>query len=703
MRTLRDAASLQKQAPFLIGEWRIDPAAREISSEDETTRVDPKPMTVLCAMAARGNRVVTRQELFDAVWPDAVVIEEALTRCITDLRHAFGESAGQPNVIETIRGTGYRLVPPVQAIEAKNGLSGTRSSQSYLVALAGPVAVGILFFVSWWWLSGVPAPVLNAPRQPLAVTSDAGSERFGNLSGDGLSLLYSARSGNESYQLMMLDVVTGQAFPVAGASKTTSNVGGVWHPDDRTLAFMAKYADTCEIHILEIHSVTSHAITSCEGNFFPDLAWSPDGLHMAYSASPGPGKPQVIVEWSRQDGTSRALTNAGDSPIGDTRPSYSLDGTQLAFVRTASEAAAELMLLERSTGTSRAVTDVGRQLLGLSWLDSEHVVVSSNRSGPFQLWSVPVFSSLNPWTWIPTGTNNAYDPVSSRDGTTLAFLHDRSVVSIFRESDTTSSAIVSNGARNSSPSISPDGSHMAYVSTIGGTTELWMSSIDGSSAHVLTSLGAYVDAPAWSPDGTRILFASNANGTLGIYLLELQSRLVTHLAGADANDVLPSWTPEGDAVLFGSDRSGTWEIWRLDITKPDAVPVPTGMAGFRAVPVPGHSDRKWAVARPDSEGISVYDAGIPLEPTFTSRPHVLDWGAWTIQGNFLFMIARRSDGAYLIRTDSNGVSTEKRVSERAWDIPVREQVLSVAPDGSVFLAREIVGETSILVMKAPGR
>lgn len=70
-------------------------------------------MQVLVCPASRPGEVFSRQALFDRVWPDTIVGDEALTRTIPELRRIFGDDPGSHHVIETIRKGGYRLIAPV--------------------------------------------------------------------------------------------------------------------------------------------------------------------------------------------------------------------------------------------------------------------------------------------------------------------------------------------------------------------------------------------------------------------------------------------------------------------------------------------------------------------------------------------------------------------------------------------------------------
>lgn len=99
-------------APFLLGEWRVHPGQNRLEpiAGGESRRVEPKVMDVLCALVARAELTVSREELLATVWQGRVVIDGALGRAIRALRAALGDDARQPRYIETVNKRGYRLL-----------------------------------------------------------------------------------------------------------------------------------------------------------------------------------------------------------------------------------------------------------------------------------------------------------------------------------------------------------------------------------------------------------------------------------------------------------------------------------------------------------------------------------------------------------------------------------------------------------------
>ena len=126
---------------FLIGNVMVDPDRNRMDTNGNVRRVGSREMDVLSYLVRNAGRVVSREELLDQVWSNAVVNDEALTLVISRLRTAMGDNPRDPRYIETIPKKGYRLmVRPERAIES----NGT-------VARAMPQTSR----ASWLWLAVV--------------------------------------------------------------------------------------------------------------------------------------------------------------------------------------------------------------------------------------------------------------------------------------------------------------------------------------------------------------------------------------------------------------------------------------------------------------------------------------------------------------------------------------------------------------------
>jgi adenylate cyclase len=113
--TLRPAAGDASMEPAVsFGPFRFEPATGRLWSGTEELKLTPKASAVLATLLAHAGRPVTKEELFAAVWGGVVVGDDALTKCIAELRRVLDDDARQPRVIETRHRRGYRFVAPLE-------------------------------------------------------------------------------------------------------------------------------------------------------------------------------------------------------------------------------------------------------------------------------------------------------------------------------------------------------------------------------------------------------------------------------------------------------------------------------------------------------------------------------------------------------------------------------------------------------------
>jgi TolB-like protein/DNA-binding winged helix-turn-helix (wHTH) protein len=113
--TTREAGnSRNTQSDFFIADWRVEPEALRIFRANQEVRLEPRVMQVLVYLAGRPGEVVSREDLEANVWTGRVVGYDAVSNTVIKLRKAFGDSSRNPQIIETIPKTGYRLIARVE-------------------------------------------------------------------------------------------------------------------------------------------------------------------------------------------------------------------------------------------------------------------------------------------------------------------------------------------------------------------------------------------------------------------------------------------------------------------------------------------------------------------------------------------------------------------------------------------------------------
>src|SRR4029450_12919184 len=79
---------------WLFGPFRLDPDNACLWHDGQAKPLTPKSFSVLQYLVTHADRLITKDELFEALWPDTVVSEAALRICIGGLRKALGEAGG---------------------------------------------------------------------------------------------------------------------------------------------------------------------------------------------------------------------------------------------------------------------------------------------------------------------------------------------------------------------------------------------------------------------------------------------------------------------------------------------------------------------------------------------------------------------------------------------------------------------------------
>src|SRR3954447_4214718 len=104
--------SAEKRMPdrvLTFGRYRLERRAGLTSGMREV-KLTPKALSLLSFLAERPGEVITKAELFAAVWPETAVGDAALVTCIQELRSALKDDARQPRYIETLHRRGYRFI-----------------------------------------------------------------------------------------------------------------------------------------------------------------------------------------------------------------------------------------------------------------------------------------------------------------------------------------------------------------------------------------------------------------------------------------------------------------------------------------------------------------------------------------------------------------------------------------------------------------
>jgi len=299
-------------APSLqFGTVTLIPSERLVLKDGRAVPFTPKAFDLLAVLAGNPGRLLTKEYLMHAVWPDVVVEESNLTYNIFAIRKALGESPDSAGYIETVPKRGYRFVAPVVRVEAdvqgpsaghdstigaieRTGEADLRADGRTEVAQTASVrsnpwlggirwSLGQLLVAGLAGLALIASALRDRPAKPLPTTplyfqepvvGRLAETGMFSVSPDGRHLLFAAEGADGVLQLWLRTMMS-RRQPVAlpGTGVFTIVPNPVWSPDSRFVAFDA----TGALKRVGLDGGAPQSI--CEGSEIPvGGSWNREGV-----------------------------------------------------------------------------------------------------------------------------------------------------------------------------------------------------------------------------------------------------------------------------------------------------------------------------------------------------------------------------------------------------------------------------------------
>ena len=692
---------------FYVGAWHIQPRLNRISGKGVEVQVEPKVIEMLVCLAEHPGEPVTREDLHAAVWPGVVVGDKALTGAVSKLRKIFDDDPRDPQVIETISKTGYRLIAPMTASYAGDASPdavvlpdvtpslpaqprASRRSPAGYVWLPAMLLAFIGGGVVWTLFTGGPPSPSPSPAVPF--TTYPGHELYPALSPDGRHVAF-VWGGAEGTNWDVYVRQAGAETPLRLTRDPGDDLRPVWSPDGTQVAFQRYTDDTCDVLVVPALSGPVRRVASCfaftapERAFVaPRIAWSPDAQWLAMTARRSDQERPGIYLFSPETQAMRKLTTPTDRDWADVDPAFSPDGTDLAFGRYGQDGSMDLYVVSVADGRERRLTTDHRSLLGHSWTpDGRHLVFSSDRGGTFALWTVPA-SGGSP-AWIPASGAQLKRPTLAEEGRRLIYEDWRYDTNIWRlalAGDTAQAAPVIASTRwDVHPAYAPEGTQIAFVSDRSGSYEVWLADADGANPWRLTALeDAVVGIPRWSPDGRYLVFDVRTQGRAALYRVEAAGGTPRRLTPDASDNAVASWSPDGAWLYFASNRSGTWQIWKMPPDGGAAAQV-TGGGGYAPQASPDGQFVYYAKMQTGGLWRVPVDGG--AEEQVLDTLSWGDWGHWALTDGGVYFVRREGMNQAVLAFFDEATTVVKDVAvlDRA---PLPHQPgLALSPDGRWLL------------------
>lgn len=223
-----------------------------------------------------------------------------------------------------------------------------------------------------------------------------------------------------------------------------------------------------------------------------------------------------------------------------------------------------------------------------------------------------------------------------------------------------------------SPSWSPDGGKLAYVSYEGRNSSIYVQTIATGARQQIAKFRGINGAPSFSPDGSRMAMSLSKGGNPDIYVMDLGSRALMQITNHFSIDTSPVWSGDGATLYFTSDRGGQPQIYQVSASGGGASRV-TFQGRYNADPAVSADGKKLATTQGGgSYRISLRDSSLGNSWTNLSPGPLDESPSFAPNGMMLLYAARegRRDVLYAVSTDGRVrqrlVLADGDVREPAW-------------------------------------
>lgn len=568
-----------------LGDLSLDPATGELVGPAGRERLDPKVMQVLVVLAAHAGEVVSRQALLEQVWPGVIVGDDAVSRCIYQLRRHLRQAGGEARhaaLVETLPKRGYRLAGALPAQPTRDAAATPPRRARWPWAVAAVVVAAAAALGAWHLRRGEPGwsdPLAGA--RYTRVTDVEGVVPSVAMSRDGAQLAFLAGGGGRlDAWLQRADTGTVRNLTrgrVPGIDNPVRSLGFV--PDGTVVTVWNRSVDPAGSESIDTWAVpVSGAMPYPLLDDAAEVDWSPDGTRRVYHPA-APGDPLFV---SDPNGTAGRQIHIAPSGVHCHFPTWSPDGRSIYFVQGRPPDEMDVWRIGAQGGEPERVTFHASRVSHPVFVDDTtllYLATANDGSGPWLHGldirrGVPhrVGAGLERYTSLAAsadGRRLVATRATARSGVWRVPVRDR----VATEADVRRVALPPTGGR--APRLGHD--HLLFVSPSDGSGIRRLGTVDQRVVDLWTGRGeTVVGAPAIERATGRIAFAvGGARGTR-LQVMDADGSGLRTLAPALQVKGAPAWSPDGRAIVIGAGHGDATRLFKVPVDGAPPVPLAAG-------------------------------------------------------------------------------------------------------------------------------
>jgi Tol biopolymer transport system component/DNA-binding winged helix-turn-helix (wHTH) protein len=621
---------------YVFADFEIDPTNRICLRGGEEVPLTSRVFDILLVFAENPGRLLEKDELIEKVWHGDFVEDGNLTRNISSLRKALGDTGKEHKYIATVQGHGYRfianvvsakhhaeqptgtVVPKSVPIATDNDKSQDKAQirrgeqirtqlyrRPWLLSIVGLCLVGAV--IAAFRFDGFKPhqkDMLSYERLRQTKLTQDGNVYVSLISPDGQYLAYVALVGN-GRALRLRQTTTGSVLELRPPQTGISYWALAFAPDNSFLYYVLKehnvdYGNLYRIPLLggEAHKLTPYANGS--------LTVSPDGRELAFVRIDRQlGTSSIVVVDS--EGTNEHIVSSTNLDSMFYSLEWAPDGNSFLYSFKRHEEDREYWYLAEIPATGGAEHRIGEPsnftILTAKWMpDKSGLIVNAidETTRKAQLYAVSYPDGA--MRRITNDLNSYIGFSMTADGRSIVLPQmnsNRQIWDVSNE-DASSAVQISNGTEKHFDSVSwARNEYVVFDEDRNGSFDnynIYRMRPDGSDLQQLTFGSANNTDPTVSPDGETIVFVSSRSGKSQLWRMSIDGSNLAQLTDLTYDVILPLFSPDGQRVFFSVSIAGKCQIWQVPAS------------GGASSPVIDEDVYRWTVSRDGSHlAYSTYD------------------------------------------------------------------------------------------------
>jgi len=687
---------------YKFGDFTFDVSRKllQLNGSNKTRKLTEKEAAVLCYFLERPQQVITRDELIESIWEGSYALETTINNIISTLRKELGCKARTPKYINTIQNKGYEFLESVSFIavplEEDKDLLKTKTDSSNLSPIGYSkyvIAAIILFFILtvgylFDYLITTNSKSKNNDNTIIAkllpVTYEQGQEWSPSLSADGKFLAYvHRRDHDQPWQIKIKELATAKETLLTQGF--ANKFSPTWSKSGKKIFYIKTFSHSCQIWVADISAglgqVSLSPLVNCgvHSNMSP-LAVGPHEQWLYYSEIDD-SRTYAVKRINLLTESIEQITLPTSDGVGDYSLALSPDGKYLAYLRSTMGLKSTLMLLDISRQENTSLAKFSHRMYSLSWeldgsklyfIDEDNNVSSINiESKSIDTFSILQNKALAPYI-APTGKKFVVD-----GDFYLSDIVSVEISSLRRNKETLEEkSIVSSSYHDEFPTMSNDGSKLAFVSNRTGVKQIW-AKIDNrfiQLSHFDKNL--HISNMQFSPNGLSLVFLLNQIP----HILDLITHSISQPLTTHENSDTPNWSCDGENILMTSLENGMWNLYQYNTKNKNIDKLQDNITAIKSDCVAS----SLYVSIPQ-KGVYSFDASKGLIENKVLAHTINNSGYWQVQNNDLYNF---TDNHFVITNLLSGEITKSPTISNAIQsfYTINEQV---------YFSKRIFSNTSI--------